>query len=73
MQKLMVISRGIKKEEEKIVNSIKEFATTGEFETIRKYNIDEIDLEISEVGENIDQAMKNIKRLFLILLQQESF
>ena len=60
MQKLMVISRGIKKEEEKIVNSIKEFATTGEFETIRKYNIAEIDLEISEVGEHIDQAMKNI-------------
>lgn len=60
MQKLMVISRGIKKEEEKIMNSIKEFATTGEFETIRKYNIAEIDLEISEVGEHIDQAMKNI-------------
>lgn len=60
MQKLTVISNGIKKREEKITNSIKEFQATGEFEKVREYNIVEADLELSEVGEHIDVAMENV-------------
>ena len=61
MQKLTVISNGIKKREEKIVNSIKEFASTGEYQKIRPYNIVEVNFELSEIGEHIDSAMENIK------------
>lgn len=61
MKKLTVISNGIKKREEKITNSIKEFQATGEFEKVREYNIVEADLELSEVGEHIDAAMENVK------------
>lgn len=60
MKKLTVISNGIKKREEKITNSIKEFQATGEFEKVREYNIVEADLELSEVGEHIDVAMENV-------------
>ena len=61
MQKLTVISNGIKKREEKIVNSIKEFVSTGEYQKIRPYNIVEVNFELSEIGEHIDSAMENIK------------
>lgn len=61
MEKLTVISNGIKKREEKIVNSIKEFASTGEYQKIRPYNIVEVNFELSEIGEHIDSAMENIK------------
>lgn len=57
---LTIISNGIEKKEEKIVNSIKEFASTGEYEKIRPYNIVELDLELSEVGEHIESAMENV-------------
>lgn len=60
MQKLTVISNGIKMREEKIMNSIEEFKATGEWEKIRPYNIVEVDLELSEIGEHIESAMKNI-------------
>lgn len=61
MKKLTVISNGIKKREEKIVNSIKEFNLTGEYQKIRPYNIVEVNFELSEIGEHIDSAMENIK------------
>lgn len=60
MNKIVVISNGISKKEEKIVNSIKEFASTGEYEKIRPYNIAEIDFELSESGEHMESALKNI-------------
>lgn len=61
MKKLTVISNGIKKREEKIVNSIKEFTSTGEYQKIRPYNIVEVNFELSETGEHIDSAIENIK------------
>ena len=60
MKKLTVLSSGISKKEEKLINSIREFMTTGEYEKVRPYNVVEIDLELSEVGEHIESAMKNI-------------
>ena len=60
MNKMTIIARGISKEEEKIVNSIQEFATTGEYEKIRPYNVATVDLELTEVGEHIDSAMQNV-------------
>ena len=61
MKKLTVISNGIKKREEKIVNPIQEFVATGEYAKTRKYNIVEVNFELSEIGEHIDSAMENIK------------
>ena len=61
MKKLTVISNGIEKREEKIVNSIKEFTSTGEYQKIRPYNIVEVNFELSETGEHIDSAIENIK------------
>lgn len=61
MKKLTVISNGIKKREEKIVNSIQEFKTTGEYAKTREYNIVEVDLELSETGAHIESAIENVK------------
>lgn len=60
MQKLTVISNGIKKREEKIVNPIQEFVATGEYAKTREYNIVEVNLELSEIGEHIESAMENV-------------
>lgn len=60
MNKMTIIARGIKMKEEKIVNSIQEFATTGEYEKIRPYNVVTVDLELTEVGEHMDLAMQNV-------------
>lgn len=60
MQKLTVLSSGISKKEERIINPIREFAITGEYEKVRPYNVVEIDLELSEVGEHIELAMKKV-------------
>lgn len=60
MKKLTVISNGIKKREEKIVNPIQEFVATGEYAKTRKYNIVEVNFELSEIGEHIESAMENV-------------
>ena len=60
MRKISVLKNGISKKTEKVTNSIKEFADTGVFATIRPYNIVEIDLSLSETGAHMKNAMKNI-------------
>lgn len=57
---LTMISRGISKKEEKIMNSIQEFKATGEIEKIRPYNVVEVEFELTEVGEHTKSAMENI-------------
>ena len=60
MNKLIVVSSGISKKEEKIVNSITEFAITGEYEKIRPYNVLEVKFELMEVGEHINTSLENV-------------
>lgn len=61
MTKLLLISSGIKKEVERKMNTLKEYVSTGVYETERPYNIVEVNLELTEIGAHIDSAMENIK------------